>query len=182
MVKFDSVNGIGSIGNTGEHALMIEKVSQKLRPISGLIFILFYLFIILFFFFFLFFNFSQCFLYISLRWGSVFFTVDIITRAFENIYNDQNKMNQLAGCADNTFNFLECELPKTNEKHRLVPKIFDTIIFNDEIELLKVIFFFLFYICNSHVLNHFLLIYMCKLHWNLNTIEAKTKLYEWYCR
>ena len=30
--------------------------------------------------------------------------------------------------------------------------------------------FFLIYICNSHVLTHLLLIYICKLHWNLNTM------------
>jgi hypothetical protein len=26
------------------------------------------------------------------------------------------------------------------------------------------------YICNFHVLSHLLLIYICKLHWNLNTM------------
>ena len=29
----------------------------------------------------------------------------------------------------------------------------------------------LIYMCNFHVLNHLLLIYMCKLHWNLNRLE-----------
>ena len=30
--------------------------------------------------------------------------------------------------------------------------------------------YFLIYICNFHVLSHLLLIYICKLHWNLNTM------------
>ena len=29
---------------------------------------------------------------------------------------------------------------------------------------------FMIYICNFHVLSHLLLIYICKLHWNLNTM------------
>ena len=28
------------------------------------------------------------------------------------------------------------------------------------------------YICNFHVLNHFLLIYICKLHWNLSDLRG----------
>jgi hypothetical protein len=30
----------------------------------------------------------------------------------------------------------------------------------------------LIYKCNFHVLNHLLLIYICKLHWNLNTMSV----------
>ena len=30
--------------------------------------------------------------------------------------------------------------------------------------------FLMIYICNSHVLSHLLLICICKLHWNLNTM------------
>ena len=32
--------------------------------------------------------------------------------------------------------------------------------------------FLLVYISNFHVLNHLLLIYICKLHWNLNRLNA----------
>ena len=37
--------------------------------------------------------------------------------------------------------------------------------------------FFLIYIWNFHVLNHFLLIYVCKLHWNFNTMFVCQVIY-----
>ena len=36
------------------------------------------------------------------------------------------------------------------------------------------------YIWNFHVLNHLLLIYMCKLHWNLNTMFLCQVNYFWF--
>ena len=40
--------------------------------------------------------------------------------------------------------------------------------------------FLLIYIWNFHVLSHLLLIYICKLHWNLNTMFVCQVIYFWF--
>ena len=42
------------------------------------------------------------------------------------------------------------------------------------------VIFLRIYIWNFHVLNHLLLIYMCKLHWNLNTMFEWQVIYLWF--
>jgi len=80
---------------------------------------------------------QDCLVYIHIEWGTIYNTVDIVANSFYGAYSDSLKISQLTGCADQSLSTTRCPGNFMTAKSIFVPKIFDTIIFNDEIELLK---------------------------------------------
>ena len=91
---------------------------------------------------------NECALFVHIEWPMPYRTKDIILNKLEPVFTDSEKLAYISGCYDDYFQILvnnsllitELRASLTsNEVNVLstyVPKVFDTIIFNDEVDLL----------------------------------------------
>jgi beta-1,4-mannosyl-glycoprotein beta-1,4-N-acetylglucosaminyltransferase len=81
---------------------------------------------------------NDCMIYVHIEWPD-FNTVGVISRIFNSrIYSSRDRINMLAGCAETPV-----RLEQINKVHSVdldqqyTPRVFDTVIFNDELALLQ---------------------------------------------
>ncbi len=80
---------------------------------------------------------QNCVIYIYVKWGSVYGTTDAIVDAFSDIYSDDLRLRQISGCADETMEHFMNRVDFETQPPEYIPRIIDTVIINDELDLLR---------------------------------------------